>query len=201
MERRAFPRVAAYIASLPAGLDSYPTCKQKGSLLRAWLMGRVQLTQAEDLPPPLRALIQKPPLASSWVSEVHANALYLALCESRFPRDEDFVDFCYRTNLELFSSPLYRALTVLRSPTSFLHAVRIGWGLFRRGTSIAATSTSERSLRLRLSWPPLVMPEVIACGVGTAFRAAVELSGAVSRVDATMVTYSRESAVFDVSWS
>lgn len=200
MAIRALPRMEAYIAALPAGLDSYPTCKQKGSLTRLWVAEMPLAAHLQLLPPDLRTLVEQPPLASAWVPEVHANALYLAASDLLFPREDDFVECIYRLDVKLFQSPLYRAITLIASPASFLRGLELGWKLFRRGQHIAITTTSPTSLRIRVTWPPLVTPMLIARCVGTGFRAAAEATGTVTGLKADLTEFDRTTAVYDISW-
>ena len=200
MAIRTLPRTEAYIAALPAGLDSYPTCKQKGSLTRLWLSEFPLSAKVDLLPRELRTLVEGPPLASGWVPEVHANALYIATGELVLPREDDLVDCMYRLNVMLFQSPLYRAVTLVASPASFLRALELGWKLFRRGQYIALTTMSPTALRIRVTWPPLVTPVLIARCFATGFRAAAEATGTVTGLKVDLTEFDRTTAAYDISW-
>ena len=73
-----FPNVARYLTSLPNGLDSYPQCEVKGSVLRQLADSTPVPFPSQGLPPQLEALVETPPLPSDWIPEVHFNALMLA---------------------------------------------------------------------------------------------------------------------------
>jgi len=45
------------------------------------------------LPDAVQALVDEPPLATTWVSEVHATALYMAICDAHFTDDDAYVTF------------------------------------------------------------------------------------------------------------
>jgi len=196
----AYPRVAGYIASLPAGLESYPHCVQKGSLSRMWLAESPPLREKAQLPEPLRRMIESPPLPSTWIPEVYANAIYLALLDEHFTSEDEFVSFCYRLNVELFRSPLYRAITMLPAATALLHATRLGWGFFRKGTSIAMPDSSDESVRIRVAWPPHVTPRVMARCFLTVFKAGVEATRVASHVAVHMSDFHKTGATYDATW-
>jgi len=92
-----------------------------------------------------------------------------------------------------------RAITLVASPASFLRAIELGWKLFRRGQHIAVTTMSATALRIRVTWPPLVTPMLIARCVGTSFRAAAEATGAVNVQKADLTELDRTTAVYDIS--
>jgi len=194
------PRVQAYVSELPAGLDSYPTCVQKGSIVRMWMAAARPLRQSTALPDPVRELVERPPLPSSWVPEVHANAVYLAIRDEQFTSDRDFLAYCHRTNQDFFKSPLCRALTVLPSAKSALIAFKLGWKFLRKGTFLAISEQPDETLRIRLTWPPMVTPEVLARAFVTGFDTAIEASRLASKHRVRMIDFHRGGATYDVDW-
>lgn len=193
-------RLGAYIASLPAGLDSYPSCVQKGSVVRTFVGGAPLLRDTQALPAPLRELAAQRPLATAWVPEVHATALYLALADAHFPKEADFLAYCARRNGELLRSPMYRALLAIGSPTMMLQALRAGWPMFHRGMTLALVEKSPGNARLRLAFPPSVLPELVARAYGTAFFVAAEATRVVRGCTSSLVDFQRDAATYDVSW-
>ena len=120
--------------------------------------------------------------------------------ELLLPREDDLVDCMYRLNVKLFRSPLYRAVTLIASPASFLRGLELGWKLFRRGQHIALTTMSPTALRIRVTWPPLVTPMLIARCFATGFRAAAEATGTVTGLKADLAEFERTTAAYDISW-
>ncbi len=200
MTASSYPRLDAYLASLPAGLGSYPRCSQKGSILRTWLAGAPLQAEEADLPPPLRQLITQPPLASAWIPETHANALYLVIADARFKTEADFLSFCRRRNAELFRTPMYRPLVVMGSPNIFFHALRIGWPLMHRGTTLTMVETGPGTATIRLASPAGVIPELVAKAYATSFRAAAEATRLVRECTSELVDFQRETATYHVVW-
>lgn len=190
-------RLEAYLASLPAGLDSYPTCAQKGSVVRAFLAGAPQL---RNLPEPLRVLASEKPLATSWVPEVHTSALYLALADQHFPRESDFLAYCARRNADLLRSPMYRALLAIGSPAMMLQAIRMAWPLFHRGTSLAVIEKGPGRARLQMAFPPGVIPELIARGIQTAFSVFAVDTLLTRPCTSELVEWRRDAATYEVFW-
>lgn len=191
------PRLAAFLASLPAGLDSYPTCVQKGSVVRAFLAGTPAV---HGLPEPLHQLASRQPLATAWVPEVHASALYLAFADAHFPRERDFLAFCARRNAELLRGPMYRTLLAICSPSMMLQSLRMAWPLFHRGTTLAFVEKGPGRARLRLAFPPYVLPELIARGIQTAFSFAAGKVLLGHSWTSELVDYQRDSASYEVFW-
>lgn len=191
-------RLESYLGSLPAGLDSYPTCVQKGSVVRTFLAGGPEL---RALPEPLRVLASEKPLATSWVPEVHANALYLALADQHFPRESDFIAYCSRRNADLLRSPMYRALLVIGSPTVMLQTMRVAWPLFHKGgVTLAFVDKGPGQARIRMAFPPYVVPELIARGIQTSFSVIAEAMLLSRSWTSQMIDYQRDSASYELFW-
>ena len=197
---REFRRLREYLASLPAGLDSYSGCTQKGAVVRTFLSGAPLLRDTAALPAPVRDLVAQRPLATAWIPEVHATALYLALADTHYPREGDFLAYCARRNGELLRSPMYRALLAIGSPTMMFQAMKAGWPLFHRGTTLALVEKSPGKARIRLAFPPLVVPELIARAYGSAFFVAAEATRLVHDCASELVDFQRDSATYEVSW-
>jgi len=197
--RSGYWKLEAYLATLPKGIDSYPSCVQKGSIARVWLEAGPKLLNRDALPEPVRALAERPPLPSSWVPEVHANALYLAIAE-HFPSEPAFVDFCYRMNRNMMRSVVYRTMARVASPHSFLQAARLGWRLLRRGVDIEIVR-GHCEAKISLAWPSNVTPLLVARAFQTSWRAWLEATGFATEVSSKLQIYGRDGATFDVSWS
>lgn len=171
---------------------------QKGSVVRTFLAGAPQL---RNLPEPLRVLVSEKPLATSWVPEVHANALYLALADQHLPRESDFIAYCARRNADLLRSPMYRALLVIGSPAVMLQTMRVAWPLFHKGgVTLAFVEKAPGQARLRMGFPPYVVPELIARGIQTSFSVIAEAMLLSRSWTSQMVDYQRDSASYELFW-
>src|SRR5262249_26365956 len=194
----ALARMEAYLGGLASGLEAHPQCQQKGSIVRGVLRG-FPLAGLPPRPPPVQALIEEPPLASSWVSEDYASALYLAICDAQFPDDGAYIRFSFEFNRKLLRSPLYRVLMVVATPTRLMRHAGLRWGALHRGSRFAVELSGERSAHGVLHYPPHLFPELLARCFGTAFQAAVECSG--RRRSALELTRSEAtSSHYKLSW-
>lgn len=168
-----------YLVSLPLALRSYPTHTQKASVLRQ-IVGELPIAgDAAGLPDELKALAQSPPPVTSWIPEVHATALYLALRDLYFDDDAGFVDYSYRRNRALLESPLYWILFKLVSARALLRQAPGRWAQLHKGVELGVKlDPKEESVEIRLNNPPYLVPDLLGRCYATAFTAAIELAGA-----------------------
>ena len=162
--------------------------------------GRLFPRDPLSLPAQLRELAAQRPLATAWVPEVHATALDLTLADAHYPKESDFLAYCARRNSELLRGPVYLALLAIVSPTMMVAALRAGWSMFHRGTTLALVEKSPGKARLRLAFPPYVLPELVARAYGTAFFIAAEATRVVHRCTSELIDFQRDSASYEVNW-
>ena len=195
-------RVTKYLATLPRGIDSYPEHCVRGSVVRA-----IALTFQSDrevraaLLPEIDRLLAEPPLVSVWLPEVHLNVLFSAICEVRHtlsPR-ASFEAWAYEGNRAILGGPFYRALFTVLGPERILARAQSRWSAFRRGTTLVPLDADHKGTRLRLDYPPHLMPDVGLWAMGAALRAAADVSGAKD-VSVSIVEESASSTVFTVRW-
>jgi uncharacterized protein (TIGR02265 family) len=165
-----------YLGALPRGLAAYPACQQKSAILRTFMTAEMRQHIEPALPPELRGLVTHPPPVTAWIPEVQATALYLAGRDA-IGSDEEYVELAYALNRDLLSGVLYRALFMFISPSRVLAGAASRWGQLHRGTDLRALKVTDTDAVLRLIGPPNLIPHVVALAYGTAFRAALELSG------------------------
>ncbi len=170
--------VESYLASLPAGLDSYPDCQQKASVFRVFLAGIRPESFSARLPPTLATLATSPPPVNLWLPEVHAHAVFIAAREAAFADDEAYERFAYRQNAALLESPLYSILFKFVSPERVIRGAPSRWGHFHRGMTLVPEMSEPGRAALRLQASPGLLPPLLARCYGTAFRAALEAAGA-----------------------
>jgi hypothetical protein len=175
----ALPSVARYLEKLPAGLASYPECLVKASVLRNSADPRV-LGPEVPLPPEVRALLDHPPPVSVWVPEVHYTVIQLATHEVHFPGPDPqaFITWVHARNVQLLSTPLYRALFLVLSPERVLLGLEKRWGSFRRGTQLQVLRADSRTADLLLRTPPNLYAQVSVWAMGAALRAGMVAAGA-----------------------
>ncbi len=196
-----YPRVDAYLRSLPDGIDSHPTCGEKASIVHTWIAASPPLRHAELLPPAARRLLEVPPAEFVWVPVVHANALYLAIADEHFPDDDAYVAFCRDNNATLLRSSRYRTIVNVATPRAFLLAAKIGFQRLHRGTTMAISQSSPSSIAIRVSWPASAWPRLLAAALGTAWEVGVEETRLVRSARTKLESFSEVGAAYDVSWT
>lgn len=147
-----------YLDGLPDGLDSYPHCVAKASLLSHALRSRTISPPPGSLPEPVRRLIEQPPPGSTWISEVAFNAAVLAMYDEAFGGDDlpGFGDWVCDFNRQLFVNPLYRVLFAFVSPSRLVSLSASRWSAFHRGSNISVLERrrDRRCPRRRRATPP-----------------------------------------------
>jgi serine/threonine protein kinase len=189
-----------WLATLPAGLDSYPEATQKGSVCAAFLEGIDVRPLDGRVPAPLSELLKFRPMASAWVSEVKATALYLACAEACFPSEAAYVEFALGTNRRLLGGPLYGMLFRAMGPRRVLEGSASRWEHLHRGSTLEVTERGEGRAVVRLSTPPHLVPPLIARCYGTVLQAVIEVAGAKAAGIAVRVE-SPTQLVFEGTWA
>ncbi|HVY47175.1 MAG TPA: DUF2378 family protein [Minicystis sp.] len=191
------PTVDAYLRSLPGGIDAYPECCTKASVLREALLRPIP--PDVDLPAELRALVARPPPVTAWIPEVHHNALMLALYDVHFGGLDAFLAWVLEGNRRLFARPLYRALFFVLSPERLFVGAELRWGTFRKGSTLRVEERGDKRAVLRVVAPARLHMAQSIRGLGMAFQAAAERAGAEDvHVD---VPFSSETdATYRIDW-
>ncbi|MEZ4371839.1 MAG: hypothetical protein R3B07_13480 [Polyangiaceae bacterium] len=195
---RVSGRLTSYLGNLPGGLDSYPDCTVKASLLRALLVACPPLHDLQ-LRGPLRDLLLDPPGANSWIPETHFVAAHLAIADGLGLTTEDMLQRTYQANKSLTSSAMYRALASVASPALLLRGAKAGWGLLHRGVHLTLHAEKERA-RLVLTHPPNLYNSLAHESAAWGFRAVVEAAQG-SNVQASLEQSLPTGASVLVAWS
>ena len=195
-----FQILDAYLARLPAGLDSYPEYVGKASIARSVLEAWPGIAAlAPELPGPLRHFVEAPPPGTVWVPEVHSEALWLLALEVLCDNDAGrFEQWSWDVNRALLAQPLYRAVFGLLGARLTVRAIGAAWSTFHRGVTqdveVAGTSGT-----ITLTGAPWLMPPELAPSYATAYRAGLAVAGiASSRSEVVAVTST--SMRLRVSW-
>jgi hypothetical protein len=170
-------RVAAYLASVPGGIDAYPDCLHKGEPLAVWLERSPLDGLAERVPPAVARLLRAPRDLPQWVPEVHATVIYLAMREVHFQDDASFLAHARRCNQSVLETPLNQVLFWAASPRAILRAGPVRWGSMHRGSTITVRSPDEHSGELTMAFPENLFPEIVVRGNGTGCALAIERAG------------------------
>jgi hypothetical protein len=194
-----YPRVLRYLAGLPQGLRTHPTCVQKASVFRQFIQLAPE-SWGSDLPAPLDAMMDDPPPLAAWIPEVHATAVYLAIVDARGWADKDFVEQALTMNRELLQGPLYRILMTVFSPSRLVRGASNRWAAMHRGIELSAEMDGSTSGLFNLRFPRRLVPTLIAQCYATGFQAALEMASA-KRVTVSLVTSTDEDAAYRCDWS
>lgn len=194
------PRMTAYLAQLPDGVDSYPDVLEKASVYREYLVGVDCEALRRVLPAALHPLVDAPPPSSAWVPEVHVGALFLALADT-VGEEAAFLELAHRANRRLLGSPMYRLLFSLLGPRTILKGAQSRWAHFHRGVTMQVAFTDEAcGASVRLTFPPKLLVPLLFRSYGEAFRAAAEVAGAKG-VSVHVEAYGDDYVRFAVDWS
>jgi len=171
-----FPTVAAYLATLPDGLDSYPHCQSKAALYRTLALEHPLSDQDRaGLPESLRRLVDAPKTVAAWIPEVHSHALMLAVYDRSFDSLAHFEHHTFSVQRQLFESKIYAFLMRAATPQLLFRGVSLRWKAFHKGSKLVAESFGECTAVVRLEQPPGVWDEVTAVALGAGLRAAADL--------------------------
>src|SRR6266704_1402888 len=158
-----------YLAGLPAGLDSFPECVAKGSVLRSTLFQQPVDQLVARLPEPLRLLVVDPPVDSEWMSEVRFAAIYHAVVDLRAFSEADLLAWARERNRALFRNPAYRILMAVSSPATLLRGASMRWSNWHRGTTLEIEGILDDGVRALLRFPPGLFDDLMLSVFGQAF--------------------------------
>ena len=198
------PSVDRYLERLPRGLSSHPECQVKASVYRDALASHGLESVISELPRELRELVLEPPPVSSWVPEVYANSIMMAIRDVHFEPGTvgvtAYSEWTRERNLLLLTRPLYRALFLLLSPERLLKGLQRRWGAFRKGTTIELVHQGVGAVELRVRYPENLYEETTLSGLRGALVAALEAAGA-GHVKVELIEFDDRQASYRGSWS
>ncbi len=194
----SFPTLATYLVSLPNGIDSYPQCLAKASLLRAVVDELGGPRKLDGIPPPLARELAKPSPPNAWIREVTYVAAHFALLDALGLSEPEMLEATYRANRKLTESRMYRALAQLASPNLLLRGAEISWRLIHRGVSLRMHPGSQK-MEIFVRHPSGLWTAVAHQSAALGFRAVVEASNG-DNADAQVVESRLDGARFEVTW-
>lgn len=152
-------RMDAYLARLPAGLESYPQCRIKGAAFSPLVKSPPPGFDVSPLPEPLRSVVERPPSVTDWVPEVWFAALVHYLRDDVFDTDEA----CRAWNLEglrnTLGGPLYRMRFAFLSPRRMAKMAPRSWSSFRQGSERTLLEEQPDHNVGRLDYPENLVDE------------------------------------------
>jgi len=179
----ALPRVAEYLAPLPAGVASYPQCVAKAALLRRALGQRpLSRDHVLALPKVLRELVTCPPLDGESVPDVWLAGVLLAIADAYEMRDEEYLDWIRDLNSTMFNT-LFRILMKVVSPEHLVRRAADRWKVFHSGSSLAIVELTRGRCVAHLTFPHLLFHGLALRQFAPVFEAAVQMSDPRGRVE------------------
>jgi hypothetical protein len=192
-------RVDTYLASLPRGVDSYPECMHRAEPLAVWLQRTPTAGVARLLPPQAAAWLDRDRPTPSWLSEVHACAIYLAIRQMHFADDAAFVAHARECNRAVLRTLTARLVFLAATPRAVLRVARLLWANLHRGSTMEVRFARDTSAEGLLSFPRGLFPEVILRGNATGFAAAIEHAGGRD-VEVQLRRTEPSPAIFAARW-
>lgn len=202
MNPQPLPLTSAYIAGLPAGLDSYPDCLAHRSILEGLVRDHGHVGRAAGLPGPVRRLLTLP-VKDDWIPEVVFQAANLAIRDHAFEDDAGFMTWTTDWSRELLDKPVLKHLMRLLSPTLVVSGAAKRWKAVHVGSRLEARLLDDEAGRARsvarLTFPPHLFPELFLRGLVGVFDAAVRgARGRDTRV--RLLSHSDSHAEYETSW-
>lgn len=168
----SLPRTAAYLASLPDGLDSYPRCRVRTVVTREITDEFPAVLDHPGVDPEVRALLRRSIDGGEWMLDARGMALRLLVRDIAFETDATYHRWYFDVAGRVFAKPLYRFLMYVVSPTLVMLGATKRWAAFREGSTLTARLERNRG-ELELAFPRHLYPELTLVGFGEAFRASV----------------------------
>jgi hypothetical protein len=168
----SLPRTAAYVAGLPAGLDSYPKCRVRTAVTRLIIERFPQALDHAGLEKAfvdqLRGALER----GEWMPETMGTATRILTRDAVFESDAQYNDWTFEIANELFARPFYRALMYVMSPSLVMLGASRRWNAFREGTTLTSKSAGNGG-DITLTFPPHLYTPLVLEGFGHAFRASL----------------------------
>lgn len=127
-------RMDAYLASLPAGLESYPQCRIKGAAFAPLVKSPPPGLDPSVLPASLRGVLERPPSVTDWVPEVWFASIVHHLRDAVFDTDEAYEAWNLEGMRNTLGGPLYRMRFAFLSPRRMAKMAPRSWSSFRLGS-------------------------------------------------------------------
>ncbi|MGC4119752.1 MAG: hypothetical protein QM765_35300 [Myxococcales bacterium] len=149
-------RMSSYIAGLPKGLESYPECQAKGTIVRSFVLDAVPeaTLQAAALPEPVATLLRTPPLNSVWVPEVQFFACMLAVRDLLgFADDAAWKRWFQERNQQALTNPVLRLVMNFTSAEMLLSLGGTFWSTTHRGSKLSVVEKASHGATFALEYP------------------------------------------------
>lgn len=154
LDAAVFPRTAAYLASLPEGLVSYPACETRREYSDFIAKDFPQAAQHPKLPPSIAQAISFETDKRGWIPDVHCLLHMHIIWDLYFDSKAAFMAQHYVWCKKSCDHPLYKAAMYCISPKLSMIALRALWSRFNLGTHVTSREgPSPNSRYVTLSHP------------------------------------------------
>jgi hypothetical protein len=170
------PRAAAYLSSLPQGLQSFPRCRVRDVTVEPYARAFGALAEEPGLPTPVVDIFAGVGGGPTY-PEVVFQLVHLVVRDRVFDDDAPFYEWIFDANAQLFDRPILRSLMRLVSPTLIVLGAAKRWGAFHDGSELTAdrvvVSGDRAETFSHLRYPSGLFSNVFLRGLEHVFMAAL----------------------------
>lgn len=174
------PRTSRYLATLPAGLASYPDCVLKATYVRAAQDSLPDGITAQDFPFELQALLYHSPSDGDWISEVQMVALMHAMNDLVFDAEVDMLTWAEAGMVRMIEESPFRGFIAMTPPERFPRSLQWVWKNLREGSSAQVVHEEPGLVRGRFEYPAHMFDEFYTRVIASGFMAPMRISRAVN---------------------
>lgn len=199
-----FPRAAAYLASMPDGLESHAACKIRDVVLDPYVRDYKAIAAEPGLPVPVADLLRGR-VPGPWISEVLFQVGHLVVRDRAFAADGPLHEWMRSANAEVFDKPILRSLMRLVSPSLIVLGASKRWAAFHLGSDLTVERVVEADGRAgsvaHLRYPPGLFSALFLETLEGSFVAALAASRAREPQAKILVTDAAHGRTdYAVSW-
>jgi hypothetical protein len=195
-----YPHTAAYLKTLPLGVESFSGCLIRADVLQNILVDFPSLRADGELPPMLLDFIKGK--STQWVPEAVGNIFYM-LVRDLSDSDESFLAWNRKNIMRVFNQPLNRALIFIFSASLIVMGSAKRWSTFHRGTELKPEPIAQQNRRfiakVNLTAPARLFTNLMLRQHCTTFESALDACKARDiRVELDKV--GDEKTIYIASW-
>lgn len=194
-----YPTLYRYLSGLPQGINSYPEYQVVSEFAVAIRKKYQAELQRDDLPNAVKDAMSGDWSKNQWLPEVHFMTLNALVRDIICRSDEKYLQFCFDTMKESYSSPLMRSLMFVMSPAVLALATEKRWSKYRRGVTMKSLQSSANGRVLQMIYPERLYLDCMIGGMGKSIGAALCCTR-VKSYEVELKTVSATETQFIVSW-
>jgi len=189
-----------YLRALPEGVESYPECFAKASLIR--ITAEILSAEVDEsrMPEPIADLFRHPPPNNTWIPEVHSVAAHLALFDASGVREGTLLEMAEELSRKMASSPMYRVLAYFTSPERLLKGAAKRWEALHQGLPLTVEMDNEKKrARIEMTHAPYLWNSLAHDWTAASWGPLLTMSRA-HRGTIVVRRSTATGATFDVRW-